>query len=334
MMKFKMMGFNTMRCQIWALLLCVCAVTAFASPRENTVNELEALSSAARSDSVRVRVNDGKGQALRIGDHIVYRFESDQPGYLTAIHVDTHGSTTVLYPRASAGAGRLGAGQVVSFPGAQDDFTLEVEPPTGRDVVYAFVSDSPIERAQLGLDPDGVVVSFEPQQAPDFVKRLGALLADRGAASYRSNKVNQQIDGRGQVQYRSADIAKFFGERTRSIAPAKLDLQIRFSTNSAELDDVARRNIDEFAAALEDPRLRSMRFAVSGHTDERGSEQFNEGLSLRRAESVHDYLVETGGVAPSRLEIEAHGEAAPLMSEDSEYARQMNRRVEFKPVRD
>lgn len=317
------------------LLLSFCVVgTVHASPREQTVAGLENLASSASSDSVRVRVNSGSGDALRIGDEIIYRFEVEESGYLTAIHVDTHGSATLLYPRAGEGSGRVEAGQAVSFPDASDGFQLEVEPPTGRDVVYAFVTDEPIDRGDLGLNDRDVVVAFEPQQAPDFVQKLAAVVAAVGGTTYRANKVTQQIDGRGAVQYRSIDIANYFGERTRSIAPAKLDLQIQFDTNSAELDETAKANIDEFAEALGDPRLKSMRFAVAGHTDERGSEQHNEGLSRRRAESVHRHLVEAGGIDPTRLKIEAYGEKIPLMQDDSEYARQMNRRVEFTPIRE
>ena len=88
-----------------------------------------------------------------------------------------------------------------------------------------------------------------------------------------------------------------------------------------------------FAAALEDPRLKKMRFAVSGHTDTVGSEKHNTTLSRRRAESVHQRLVDAGGIAPERLAIEAHGEDAPLMSDESDYANKMNRRVEFMPIR-
>jgi len=335
-------GMKRRRLYFWVLLLgvgmgfgfCVGAGSAIASPRETTVAGLEALATDGKTDSVRVRVNDGTSTALRIGDEIVYRFESDRSGYLTAIHVDTHGSATLLYPRAGEGSGRIEAGEAVSFPNENDDFKLEVEPPTGRDVVYAFVSDAAVDRVQLGLQGDDLVISFEPQQAPAFIERLTAVLGKRGAGAYRANKVTQQIDGRGAVQYRSIDIANYFGERTRSIAPAKLDLQIQFSTNSFVLDEAAKRNIDEFAEALGDPRLKSMRFAVSGHTDERGSEQHNAGLSRRRAESVHKHLTESGGIDPNRLEIEAHGEMIPLIVEDSEYARQMNRRVEFMPIRE
>jgi outer membrane protein OmpA-like peptidoglycan-associated protein len=335
-------GMRRRRSISWVLLLgvgvgfafCIGAGTATASPREATVAGLEALATRANSNSVRVRVNDGASTALRIGDEIVYRFESDQSGYLTAIHVDTHGSATLLYPGAGDGSGRVEAGKAVSFPDADDDFKLEVEPPTGRDVVYAFVTDAPVDRAQLGLESDDLVVAFEPQQAPAFIERLAVVLGERGAAAYRANKLTQQIDGRGAVQYRSIDIANYFGERTRSIAPAKLDLQIQFSTNSAVLDDTAKRNIDEFAEALGDPRLKSMRFAVAGHTDERGSEKHNAGLSRQRAESVHNYLIESDGIDPDRLAIEAYGEMIPLIEEDSEYARRMNRRVEFMPIRD
>ncbi len=322
-----------MRLGFLILLVFVWAGAAGAGAREMTLEGLEALAENTTSDSVRLSVNDGKGGALRIGDKVVYRFESDRAGFLTAIHVDTHGSATLLYPRADADSGRIGADRAILFPGPIDAFDLEVEPPVGRDVIFAFVTDAPIRRSELGIEGDDLVVAFEPQQAPPFVERLRDLLASRDTGHYRSAKLTQQIDGRGVVQYRSLDIVKFFGERTRSIARPKLDLQVQFQSNSAELDEQARRNIDEFAVALDHPKLRSMRFAVAGHTDDRGSESHNMGLSQRRASSVQKYLVESGGVDPARLEVQAHGEGLPLMDEDSGYARSMNRRVEFTPIR-
>jgi len=315
------------------LLLASSAGTASASARDATVEMLRAVSASRESESVRILVNDGRGGAVRIGDELVYRFESDSPGYLTAIHVDTHGSTTLLYPRADVAAGRLAPGRSLSLPSDEDGFTLSVQPPVGRDIVFAIVSNSPVTRSALGIDSREVVVSFEPHQAPALVRRLRDVLDARPSGEVRTAKIEQQVDGRGRVQYRSADIVGFFGERTRSIRPAKLDLQIQFGLDSASLDDAARRNIDEFAQALEDPRLRGMRFSVAGHTDDQGSENHNMDLSRRRATTVREYLVGQGGVDPSRLEIEAYGESKPLMLEASDYARQLNRRVEFKPIR-
>ena len=317
----------------FVMMLCAFPASSGAGSRDTTLEVLDALLADQGDESVRVLVNDGEGGPVRIGDELVYRFESSRPGYLTAIHVDTQGSTTLLYPRSDVEAGFVVAGQAVALPAMNDGFHLSVQPPVGRDLVYAIVTDKPISRADLGIDSAEVVVSFEAHQAPAFVRQLSKVLGARSSGDVRIAQVAQLVDGRGPVQYRSADIVGFFGGRTRSIRAPKLDLQIQFATNSAVLDTAARRNIDEFARALEDPKLRGLRFRVAGHTDDRGSEQHNMGLSGRRAENVRQYLIESGGINADRLETEALGETTPLMREGSDYARKMNRRVEFTPLR-
>lgn len=321
------------RYAVLAALVLGFAGAAAAVPRDQTVGVLRALQAGASGEGVRVFVNEGGGEPLRIGDELAYRFESTREGYLTAVHVDMHGATTLLYPRLEVEAGRVEAGQTIDLPSRGDGFTLAVQPPVGQDMVYAIVTSEPISRSDLGITSSEIVVSFEAHQAPEFARKLQTVLGARPSGAIRVAHVVQQIEGRGAVQYRSADIVGFFGERTRSIRPAKLDLQIQFETNSAKLDDAARRNVDEFARALQDPKLSGMRFNVAGHTDDRGTDDHNLALSARRAETVRVYLVESGGIDPARLEIEAHGEKSPLMSEQSEYARGMNRRVEFTPIR-
>ena len=321
---------------ILVIAICMLGIpsTVFAeSDRAKTVGVLDAILAGEGDESVRVLVNDGEGGPVHIGDELVYRFESSGPGYLTAIHVDTQGAATLLYPRVDVEEGRVHAGQAVELPAMNDGFHLAVQPPVGRDMIYAIVTKAPITRQDLKINSRDIVVSFEAHQAPDMVKRLSAVLNSRSSHEIHVASVAQQVDGRGPVQYRSADIVGFFGERTRSIRPAKLDLQIQFGSNSADLDDAARRNIDEFARALHDPKLSDMRFRVAGHTDARGSEKHNMGLSGRPAETVRSYLIEKGGVDASRLEVEALGESKLLMQDESEYARQLNRRVEFTPLR-
>jgi hypothetical protein len=244
--------------------LLMLATSTEAAPRDTTIELLDALlarqadgsnlaeGSNLADGSVRVLVNDGGGEPLRIGDELVYRFESSRRGYLTAIHVDTHGAATLLYPRSDVEAGMVHSGQAIRLPSVSDGFRLAVQPPIGRDLVYAIVTDKPITRADLGIESTDIVVSFEPHQAPALARQLSQVLDSRSLGEVRIAQVAQQVDGRGSVQYRSADIVGFFGERTRSIRPAKLDLQIQFQTNSSDLDDAARRNIAEFARALED----------------------------------------------------------------------------------
>ena len=93
-----------------ALAMVLGATSASAGPRDATIEQLRALASDSSPESVRVLVNDGIGAPLRVGDALSYRFESTRPGYLTAIHVDTYGATTLLFPRSEVEAGRLGGG--------------------------------------------------------------------------------------------------------------------------------------------------------------------------------------------------------------------------------
>jgi OOP family OmpA-OmpF porin len=68
---------------------------------------------------------------------------------------------------------------------------------------------------------------------------------------------------------------------------------------------------------------------VEGHTDALGTDEYNQALSVRRAESVFRYLVNRG-VAPERLRIEGFGESRPVASNDTEPGRAQNRRVELR----
>ncbi len=68
---------------------------------------------------------------------------------------------------------------------------------------------------------------------------------------------------------------------------------------------------------------------VEGHTDSIGTETYNMDLSGRRAEAVKNLLVQRG-VQPSRVLVMAYGESAPIASNDTDYGRAANRRVEIK----
>jgi outer membrane protein OmpA-like peptidoglycan-associated protein len=73
---------------------------------------------------------------------------------------------------------------------------------------------------------------------------------------------------------------------------------------------------------------------ISGHTDSKGSDQYNQDLSQRRAEAVKTYLVQTFGVNGDRLQTQGLGESDPVVPNthpdgtDHPENRQQNRRVE------
>jgi hypothetical protein len=64
------------------------------------------------------------------------------------------------------------------------------------------------------------------------------------------------------------------------------DLVVKFKYNSDVLEPEAKLNLDEFAKALKDPNLSASSFLVEGHTDARGSADYNLNLSERRARAA------------------------------------------------
>jgi outer membrane protein OmpA-like peptidoglycan-associated protein len=70
----------------------------------------------------------------------------------------------------------------------------------------------------------------------------------------------------------------------------------------------------------------SLRILIDGHADEDGSEKYNLGLSMRRAQAVADFLI-NAGISPNRIDTQALGKSAPAIRESDEDAKARNRRV-------
>ena len=92
------------------------------------------------------------------------------------------------------------------------------------------------------------------------------------------------------------------------------------------LTDTALTQLDEVYTLLR--RNKSMYLEIDGHTDAVGNDQYNEGLSKRRAERVIGYLAEKG-IDRSRLTLKFYGSTKPKADNVSEEGRAKNRRVEF-----
>jgi len=68
---------------------------------------------------------------------------------------------------------------------------------------------------------------------------------------------------------------------------------------------------------------------IAGHTDSKGSDEYNQKLSERRAKSVHDYIV-SNGISKPRVRYVGYGESRPIATNETDEGRTQNRRVEFK----
>lgn len=108
----------------------------------------------------------------------------------------------------------------------------------------------------------------------------------------------------------------------------KVGALINFDLNSAQILPASYPLLDEFGKALKSG-LAGRSFIVAGHTDSAGTAPYNQDLSVRRANSVADYLMAGHGIELSRLTLKGYGETKPIASNENEKGRALNRRVEF-----
>lgn len=106
----------------------------------------------------------------------------------------------------------------------------------------------------------------------------------------------------------------------------KLILHFNFEFNSALLNVASTKYLDDLTTALKENE--HMKIKLTGHTDNVGSANFNKRLSLFRANSINEYLIESG-VEPSRIETQGKGLIEPLNENKTEADRALNRRVEL-----
>jgi outer membrane protein OmpA-like peptidoglycan-associated protein len=116
-------------------------------------------------------------------------------------------------------------------------------------------------------------------------------------------------------------------------APKRIILRgVNFDYDKSNIKSEFVPILDEAAQTLKDNPEINVR--IVGHTDSRGSDEYNQQLSERRAQAVKQYLV-SEGIAASRLSTEGRGEQDPIApntedGKDNPEGRAMNRRAELK----
>jgi len=127
---------------------------------------------------------------------------------------------------------------------------------------------------------------------------------------------------------------KLFEEFKSKLGKGKVEVgdvyefeNVRFSTNSYDISSEAKTELDQLASLMKDNS--ALKVEISGHADERGTDEYNKRLSERRSKAVIDYLV-SKGLSRDRFVVANYGEAKPLEAASNPDAWKANRRVEFK----
>ena len=106
----------------------------------------------------------------------------------------------------------------------------------------------------------------------------------------------------------------------------KIDLEINFDYNSADISARSLSSVQALGKALTNPDLKGSTFVVAGHTDAAGGESYNQDLSERRADAIKRYLVDKYGIAGSDLVTVGYGKSK--LKDPGNPLAEVNRRVQ------
>ena len=177
-------------------------------------------------------------------------------------------------------------------------------------------------QAQDVKSADAIVKGLAPVKTRGF----DPLAPEREAKQQELNAKLREFKTR-QIEVIPREDRDQVAKLVEELKSPNVDVQILFAFDSAEILPEARPALDELGKALSDPKLTGGTFLIAGHTDAKGSDAYNLGLSQRRAASVKAFLVETYHVDGGRLSVIGFGEEQLKNKEDP--LADENRRVQI-----
>ena len=107
--------------------------------------------------------------------------------------------------------------------------------------------------------------------------------------------------------------------------------KVQFLYNSAEFEPNSTPQLDSAALILQ--KYLTLEILIKGHTSSEGDADYNQKLSEKRAEAIKNYLIQKG-IDTKRMTTQGLGETQPLVPDDSEENKRLNRRIEFDIVKE
>ncbi len=135
--------------------------------------------------------------------------------------------------------------------------------------------------------------------------------------------IGHEMDKQAEELKKDLEGAKV--ERVGEGIKITFDSGLLFGFDQADLTEASETNLQSLANTLK--KYEDTNILIEGHTDSKGTEEYNQELSEERADAVATYLSELG-VSSGRMTDVGHGENLPVDSNESEVGRSHNRRVE------
>jgi outer membrane protein OmpA-like peptidoglycan-associated protein len=177
-------------------------------------------------------------------------------------------------------------------------------------------------RAGDNVTEEQILKALTPEKKP-LTRGLSIGPKVEPAANATEDKFVQTIRGRSTRSLSSAEreeIATIVKDKP------KIDLEINFDYNSAQINAKSLPSVQALGRALTSADLKGSTFVVAGHTDAAGGETFNQDLSERRAEAIKRYLVDKYGITGSDLVTVGYGKSK--LKDPNQPLAEANRRVQ------
>jgi len=170
---------------------------------------------------------------------------------------------------------------------------------------------------------------FAVLPAPDG--HIGAIVVERGSAHHVINTAYgaERLGADGSLQttkFTKAEVEERFGRALAALPAAPATFTLYFLEDSDELTPESKAELEQVFSEIKRRPLPDI--VVIGHTDTIGTEDYNDRLSLARAERMRDMLVELG-IPAERIQARGRGERELLVPTEDDVREPRNRRVEI-----
>lgn len=177
---------------------------------------------------------------------------------------------------------------------------------------YAYLAQKHAETAREQAVRATLLSKLENAEADRTEVILEARTSQAQAAEARSARLEQQLEDL-KAEQTERGMVMTLGD-------------VLFDFDQADLKVGGMRTVEKLVDFLQEYPERRVR--IEGYTDSTGDEQYNLGLSERRANAVRTALLDAG-ISPNRIEVQGYGVAYPVADNNSSSGRQQNRRVEI-----
>ncbi len=177
-----------------------------------------------------------------------------------------------------------------------------------------------------GVAVDGSGCPLPEPKAPQIIKETIPMSFDNNECPVKIDGPDRDRDGVEDDVDQCPNTPCDFSVDSKG-CPVKANLRIHFETDKARITAQSRPLVERFADFL--IKNKGSLVHIIGHTDWRGSDNYNMILSKKRAKAVRDALIELG-VSASRLSTEGKGEKEPIATNKTAEGMALNRRTEVR----